>query len=373
MICTTCGEIDSAQFYVRKSGRTPKICKKCEKTKSKIRHSEKYSDPDAKNQILQKNAFWKKMNFDKVSAYNKEYSRKKHVSSSSLSEEDAWVAEIRSHGYLPPFWETPSEVFTKLQKTPLLQKLVQSNVGLNYLDSLFSHRFDSSTEKHPSFKDAFFDDMRLKKVFAYLVDNGIDPTYRATTNNLRYSVRMPSHFFPSAVASILQSFAAGKRVFDPFAGWGGRCLGALCSEVASYTATDLQKESISGCQRMVSDFANVRKMVGSFHHSDAVDFTSKTDQTFDFVITSPPFFDTETYGGGKSEDWISDLMVPLIRNLKRIIDPNGLIAFHVQDRPNVPVRSVCTSIFLSIGFSIDREFQYGKTKGQSVLLLKRSA
>lgn len=358
-ICKKCNVEGSENFYVRSNGRTPDICKQCEKERRNDHYQQNYRGEYREQKLAKRRVNPKSLSSSKVPISDVEL---------QLFE------EIRQAGYIPVLHETTREIFSKISDLPLLDKLVQSVVGQNYLDTIFQHRFESNSGGNLSVKDALSDDSVLHTIYRYLVGNGVKPTTLTMLSHLKYAVRLPSHFCPSSAASLFQAYAVGKDVYDPFAGWGGRALGAICSEIQSYVATDLQEKSIQGCEQISRDFSGISDVRTHFIHGDAIQFSESTNLQFDFILTSPPFLNTEDYGVvGKGSNWVQDLIVPLVRNFQKILRRDGKIAIHVQDRPKVPVKSVILTACLSSGFEVEREFLYGKTKGQSVLLFRRSS
>jgi hypothetical protein len=125
----------------------------------------------------------------------------------------------------------------------------------------------------------------------------------------------------------------GGTVFDPFSGWGDRAIGAIgCPRVTKYVGVDCNPELAEGYKNIssLSDKVN-------FHQLSISEF--KTEETFDLVFTSPPFWDFETYNrddpkqsiqGIKSYiQWLSEFMTPVLSQLVQLTKPGGYIALYV--------------------------------------------
>lgn len=281
------------------------------------------------------------------------------------------VSVIRSLGYLPDR-EDPSDVHSRLSRSAILSgKLPQSTVGLRYLDNVFPHRFKARTAGCPSLHEAFNDDRHLWRAIDYVVSTGREPDRDVVLRNLQFNVKVPSHFFPDSASALCRSYAPGGDVYDAFTGWGGRALGAICAGASSLVSTDLQAESSESGRRMSSDFSKLSSTRCEFLTEDFAHYVSSTDRRFDLVLASPPFLDTEDYGGGgrrSVRDWSTSVAVPLARSARRILKAGGRIAVHGQDRASVPVLSLLYTAFTCAGFDLEAEYRYGKTAGQSVLI-----
>jgi 16S rRNA G966 N2-methylase RsmD len=251
--------------------------------------------------------------------------------------------------------------------------LPQSVYGINFLDAAFPHRFSAKTAGQPSLIEALADDDLFGKVIKYIIDSGRVPTEKLILHNLRFNINTPSHFFPSAAAALYNEYARGKDVYDPFVGWGGRTLAAYCTNVKSITGTDLQEASILGCGRISQEMHGKNNVVGRFFNQNCLSYMQSTSESFDFIFSSPPFLDSEKYGNSQehssTREWVESFVIPFVRGMKRVLRPGGVAGLHLQDRRNVPALSLFLAAMSSSSFKVIREFKYGKTSGQIVLIV----
>lgn len=113
--------------------------------------------------------------------------------------------------------------------------------------------------------------------------------------------KMPLDFPTDLARSLINEFCKERgAVLDPCAGWGGRLVGFLASHASTYNGTDASPEQIKG------DDLIWRTFQGYTEHEKAVTLncipfekTTLQNESFDFAITSPPYFDTEKYMGGE--------------------------------------------------------------------------
>jgi 16S rRNA G966 N2-methylase RsmD len=246
---------------------------------------------------------------------------------------------------------------------------LRPGLGLGFLDELFPHRFDSKTRGKPSLREAIADDHFLLKIVAYIIGSGRPVTQSAFYRNAAFLNKTPSHFLPSFAASLVKEFAPGGSVIDPFLGWGGRTLGAICAGATSFCGTDLQYKSVVGCRE-------IARRLGSndveFVCSDFSEYLSETSRSFDLLLTSPPFAGTEDYGTGiiSMESWIPKILQPLVSGAARVVRPGGYIAVHGQDRPSSPILSAIRAGFATSKMEQIVELPYGRS-GQSIIVYRR--
>lgn len=166
-----------------------------------------------------------------------------------------FLSYVRNTGYVSGVID-PS--YERLSLMNVDDTLPQPFDGLSYLDSLFPHRFNSCSGQNCSFIDFWNDDLEILRVVAYVVADGRIPTPKIISTNVKFNSSLPAHFYPSAASALVRKYASGGDVIDPFLGWGGRTLGALCGGAKSICGTDLQPESVDGCRRLVDYYAKIR-------------------------------------------------------------------------------------------------------------------
>jgi hypothetical protein len=347
-----------------------------------------YADASQRVKIQKQNAAWRSKNLNELANKARDRYRtalhRDAVLRNVPDELKNWAEKfsntkeildfIRKDGFLPEP-ESVQAIFKRLKDVSIRDPLPQLQVGLSYLDNVNPHRYDSFTEGKPSLSQAFNDDESMIQVLNYILKSGREPTKDLVLRNLKFNVMMPSHFFPSAAAAIVNEFAKGGVVADPFLGWGGRILGFMCSSAKLFVGTDLNELSVAGACRISEDFSNVSSASATCMRADFSDFFRSTSDRFDLILASPPFFDSENYGPGVSRsrgrDWVSSVAKPLVDGAIRTLVPSGVVAIHAQDRPKTAVLSIVLACFLGAGFEVFCEYKYGKRPGQSVLVFRR--
>ena len=158
-----------------------------------------------------------------------------------------------------------------------------------------------------------------------------------------FGVQAVSNFRPTIAKWVYQNFApVNGSVLDPCAGYGGRLFGALCSHVGSYTGIDPNTLSATGNLRLetrVKHITNNRLPSCTFETIPFEDF--HTNQKYDLVFTSPPYFDIEKYSKDENQSyirypeyglWVDGFLRPLIENSFEFLNKNGYLVLNVGER-----------------------------------------
>lgn len=131
-------------------------------------------------------------------------------------------------------------------------------------------------------------------------------------------------------------------VLDPFSGWGDRAIGALASKkVLSYTGVDANSDLKEGYERIKDELPGSEKI-----HFNIVRFEDfKTEQRFNLIFSSPPYFDFEIYSDSKDQSifnkrnydtWFYSFMRPSLKKMVDLLKKGGIIALHIGATNRTP-------------------------------------
>lgn len=98
---------------------------------------------------------------------------------------------------------------------------------------------------------------------------------------------MAPNMFQDSVARFMASQIRGNLIYDPFAGFGGRCLGTVSLDKA-YIGNDLNILNVNAGKAMIADL-NLQN--ANIENRDSRNFKIDCDG----VITSPPFYNRDNY------------------------------------------------------------------------------
>jgi hypothetical protein len=283
--------------------------------------------------------------------------------------------EVRSHKI--HFSGSHQKLFDDLSRIHAVhEKCPMSFVGLSYLDEIFAARFNSKSVHNDSLNESLKDDWKLFGAILSLVKRGRPTTPHDVIKSLQYGIRMPGHFFPGASVSIIKKYANNGVVFDPFLGWGGRTLGAMCSPIQKYTGCDLQRDVVDSCARVHDEFSCLGSRVETeFMNTDCLEYLKSSNEKFDLIFSSPPFLDTEDYGvesDSMKKDWIDTFCFPLLEIMSDRLFDHGHLAFHLKDIKGSPTFSVYHSAAKAAGFNLIAQHPYGRNWSQSVYVYRKT-
>lgn len=159
---------------------------------------------------------------------------------------------------------------------------------------------------------------------------------------LKMHTYMASQFKPSVAKNIYDFFDA-KKVLDFSAGWGDRLVGFLASSTAeSYIGIDPNTKLHTPYQNIYDWITHRFEMdkTACFICSPAED-VSYTELDYDFVFTSPPYFDIERYSNEPTQSWIKHptldkwldgFLLKTLGGLYAGLKEGGRIAVNISDK-----------------------------------------
>lgn len=192
--------------------------------------------------------------------------------------------------------------------------------------------------------------------------------------------KMPLDFPADLARTLTDEFCTdGGRVLDPCAGWGGRLVGFLASQKASeYHGTDASEYQIKGDNLIwhtFQGFTEREKRVTL----NCTPFEKETlqSESFDFALTSPPYFDTEKYLGGEQsretntsyEAWRDNFYRTLIQKVFDALKHDAVFCLQVGSQ-RYPLLTDGKKMAQEIGFDVqevrgtDMRNNFNKTEEQ---------
>jgi hypothetical protein len=220
-----------------------------------------------------------------------------------------------------------------------------SNVSDNstILSKIFFPSFFKVCDKSnsPSIYEAFHDRGLLKK----MLDNrlGISFVFHNANFSFNLSIQMLYQGFRStricANISIFKNIISkylyntycpdGGRVFDYSAGFGNRLLGAMsCNKNIYYVGVEPNTETFNEYPDFIDYFGFGDKC--KIYNSSSDDFVIEDE--FDFIFSSPPFFDMERYSDEDTQsiirypeynDWLRGYWFNTVENCKAMLKSHG--------------------------------------------------
>lgn len=133
-----------------------------------------------------------------------------------------------------------------------------------------------------------------------------------------------AEFRPILAVQLYRRFCfADSRVLDPCHGWGGRVIGFLAADIEGchYVGYDPSTRTHAGLVKLIDFLSQAQSRATAEVHLSAYEDAKLEANSFDFALTSPPYFDTEKYSRDEGdsamryatiEKWIKGFYKPLI-------------------------------------------------------------
>ena len=206
------------------------------------------------------------------------------------------------------------------------------------ISALFNpHRFDVETRKNKSILWGWNNDSNYRKQFARYA---VEVAERVPPKNEFYKLigigtagyQYVNEFQPYMARDIYKRYVSeGDKVLNPCAGWGGRLLGfASCLfENVEYVETDPATETYNGLVAL-KKFLRLGENVKQYNLP--FEDLPIEENYFDFVFTSPPYFDTERYSTEESQSykkynnydkWRNDFLIPMLDKILYCMKSGG--------------------------------------------------
>jgi len=150
--------------------------------------------------------------------------------------------------------------------------------------------------------------------------------------------------FKSTLAISIYKLFQAKRILDFSAGWGDRLLAAIAYGAERYIGYDPNPELQKGYNEMISLFSEPSKS-----HRYEVNIqpfeTSRITETFDLILTSPPYYDFETYIANDKEEaknqsivkyprfnqWMIEFLFTSLQKCWNALTVGGNMVIHLSD------------------------------------------
>lgn len=230
--------------------------------------------------------------------------------------------------------------WVRLKKTNKFKSGSQWKPGLKICQQFCDNFFDIKATNGKSFNSIKNDWNEMEKIRLWGLEKMSDlyVSWVRRAIYMRWGGHNPTYYRPHLAKQII--LHTGKfmgTLFDPCAGWGGRMIGTVAAGW-QYVACEPNEKTYNNLLR-IADFLNIRNSV-TIYNIPFEEFNMKELGKVDIVLTSPPYFNLETYDGGKNQsynkfseftDWMNDWMTPMIQSCVDALVDDGLSCWNVMD------------------------------------------
>ena len=149
--------------------------------------------------------------------------------------------------------------------------------------------------------------------------------------------------FPPHVARDLAkeyNLTTSSHVLDPCAGWGGRMIG-FSAVVDSYTCCEPSTRTAAGLRKLYDWLRVFRSDFSATIHEAPFEDVEIQSASFDFALTSPPYYDTERYADEPTNSfkryttfdaWCHGFYAPLIHRTMAALKPGASFVLNIGSR-----------------------------------------
>ena len=181
-------------------------------------------------------------------------------------------------------------------------KVHHAKTGMAVVNMFHLGIWSARTRENKSYLETFEDDSLLEKIIRdrYVHGKGLTPSQILT--GLRNRPKGPANYPPATAKAIYDKYLPNSgNTLDPCGGYGGRMLGALCSNKVKHhislePATDTYKDTRTMLSILRKTVPVVETRKTRLLNITAEEYCPpEKKEFFDLVFTSPPYFDQEIY------------------------------------------------------------------------------
>jgi hypothetical protein len=232
-----------------------------------------------------------------------------------------------------------AQVITRAMAMAQFNGLASGRSSGYYISAIFNpHRLQTNGMKSSrNFVDASNDDPKFRKRGAkYLFElkgGDVHPASFVKYSTIGWSGagQLVFEFRPSIARDLYSQFCKkGYRILDPCHGWGGRVIGFLAADLpaAHYVGFDPSTSTAAGVNKLIAFLQKSKTTATAENFCEPFEDANLEPESFDFALTSPPYFDTEKYSDEQTQSavryptfdaWIAGFYEPMIRKTLRAL------------------------------------------------------
>ena len=226
----------------------------------------------------------------------------------------------------------------------LKKKLIKDNninstsiVGLNIIKKNMPHIYEVENYKGKSIKNMWIPDI-IKKAIRNNRKSHITPYVSEIIRQVGFTAGTSkvTIYRPLLTKRIVEYFNA-KNILDICTGWGGRMIGTRCIPGTSYTG-------IEPCLKTYNGLVDIKKNLNiediTLYNSPAEDILPKLKKEYDIAITSPPYFNLESYSDEDTQSikkyttydtWVKGFLRPCVKGVLSKLITGGHSCWSVKN------------------------------------------
>jgi len=264
-------------------------------------------------------------------------------------------------------WKSLEEKIV-LENGDILPIDTRSRPGHKLLDHHMPHFWDVKNYKGISVRSLFTQEQLEKALLTNLMMHSTPyPTEIRRMIVMTGGLGNVTKYRTVTSKAIVQYFGA-KRVLDPCTGWGGRMLGTLAAANDTYyCGCEPDRNTCNGLMNILSDEAIPSEVTQRADiWNDPIEKLLpilQTEQKYDMILTSPPYFNLELYTEGEQsttnyptwDEWVNKWLKPVILGCLACLETTGTSCWSVKNfktDKNYPLADVTKKIHEDAGWRL---------------------
>ena len=265
--------------------------------------------------------------------------------------------------------EVVAGIITPAMAMAQFNRLAQGGKDGYYISALWNpHRLATDALGGGNFIDACTDPKFQRVGAGWMVgaDRVTHPSHYIKGSTVGWAGRgqLVGEFRPEIARDIYLKFCKpGDRVLDPCHGWGGRVIGWLAADLGGhYVGFDPGSQTSAGWCEMVAFLKQSATTSTAENHCLPFEDSNLEPESFDFALTSPPYFDTEKYSGEKTNSlnryktiktWTEGFYRPFILKTLDALKPGCVFLLNVGNK-KYPLSDIAAGIAEEAGASVSK-------------------
>lgn len=264
------------------------------------------------------------------------------------------INEIRSIGFpiVKLSEDNINSEFNNFYNVPMISINDQGDFDANYRNNdlvihFHPHLFSVKCGEDRSPMEAYLDDEMLSDIVSKMIDKREALDGKNLRNRIcSYHGVKRTSVFPIRVAKTLIAKYGKKdmKFLDPCAGYSSRLVGFMGQGFSGkYIGIE---PCVTTCEGLINTTTYLKKFDNGNHEIQIINGCAEDvmptleESGFDFIFTSPPYFNIEKYSGEETqsyirypeyERWKNDFLFKMISEAKRLLKPKGTFLLNVSN------------------------------------------
>jgi tRNA1(Val) A37 N6-methylase TrmN6 len=177
--------------------------------------------------------------------------------------------------------------------------------------------------------------------------------------------------FPPNIAKTLYNHFNAKKVLDFCAGYCGRLLGFYTSNAESYVGIDPNVKV--PYQKIINEIRKIDpkdKQITILNEcAEDVDYSKLGP--FDFIFTSPPYFNIEIYSTDETqsciryplfENWLNKFLFTTLEKVEKVLEKNGYLCINIKDPKRCSIVNPMIKFLVGLGLTEKEHIKFVHSK-----------